>query len=403
MKILVVHNHYQQPGGERVAVELLTNLLRQHGHQVVLYSQDSLAIRDYGMVEKARFFPRALFSLRSYRELTALALRERPDVAHVHNVFPLISPSAYVALGQAGIPIVQTLHNFRFMCPNGLLYTQGAICERCKNGNTTHAVRFRCFRGSYALSALYALAIGLHRRAGTFERIYRYIALTPFAAAKLSESGLATSDNVSVLGNFLPDPLPSAGARARQPYVVYVGRLSSEKGVATLVEAAPRLPELTVRILGDGPEAPSLRQLVREQGLANVELLGHVDGPAKWEAMRNALAVVVPSRWYEHFPFVVLEAMAVGTPIVASRLGSLSSLIVPGENGLLFRAGDSSDLAQTLRSLVAWPASADAMGERARQRVEQHFTAAHQHTQLLEIYRLAALRRAALQRGPNTR
>ncbi len=394
MKVLVVHNHYQQAGGERVAVEALTTLLRQHGHQVILHTEESSTIRDYGLLDRARLFPNAVFSWHSHRRLKELVDRERPDVAHVHNVFPLISPSAYVALGQAGVPIVQTVHNFRLMCPNGLFYTRGAVCERCKDGNTVHAVRLRCFRDSYALSALYAVAIGMHRRLGTFDRIDRYVALSPFSAAKLRESGVAGSDDVSVLGNYLPDPLPAAGPRRRLPYVAYVGRLSPEKGVDTLLEAVPRVPGLGVRVLGDGPEAANLRALARRHPESSVEFLGHVVGTAKWDTIRNALAVVVPSRWYEHFPFALLEAMAVGTPVVASRLGSLASLVTPGENGLLFRPGDSADLAETLRDLVASPVRADAMGERARRTVEDRYTAGRHYEALLEIYRLASVHRS---------
>jgi glycosyltransferase involved in cell wall biosynthesis len=390
MKILVIHNHYQQAGGEKVAVEAQTALLRQHGHQVVLYAKQNTSIAEYGVVRRALFFPRTVFSRHCYREILDLVRRERPDVAHLHNVFPLISPAAYVALRVAGVPIVQTVHNFRLLCPNALFYTHGRICELCKGGQTMHAVRLRCFHDSYALSALYALTIGMHRRVGTFARIARFIALTDFSAAKLIEGGLATQDEISVLGNFLPDPLPGVGSfHGRSPYVVCLGRLSPEKGVATLVEAAARVPDIDVKIMGDGPEGGALRELARLRHATNVEFLGQTTGDAKWKFLRQALAVVIPSLCYEQFPFALLEGMAAGTPILASRLGSLENLVDDGRNGLLFRAEDSQDLAEKLRLLRRDPQATATMGQCARRTVESRWSAEVHHDRLMKIYELA--------------
>jgi len=156
VKILIVHNHYQQPGGEQMAVEAQVSLLRERGHRVILYMRNNAEIERYGLWQKVIFFPKTIFSRRTYREIRALVMRERPDVAHVHNVFPLISPSVYWALKDSGVPVIQTVHNFRFLCPNALFYTHGRICERCKYGNTLHAVRWKCYRQSYILSTLYA-------------------------------------------------------------------------------------------------------------------------------------------------------------------------------------------------------------------------------------------------------
>lgn len=396
MRVLIIHNHYQQPGGEQVAVEAQVELLRQHGHQVFLYTRHNASLAEYDVLQQALFFPRTVFSRSVYRELTDLARRERPDVAHVHNVFPLISPAAYVALRAQGVPVVQTVHNFRMLCPNGLFYTGGRVCELCKLGQTIHAIRLRCYRDSYPLSALYALAIGLHRQAGTFRRIDRFIALTDFSAAKLVEGGLTTQDRISVLGNFLPDPLPRVGsALDRSPYVIFVGRLSPEKGAATLVEAAAHVPDLGIKILGDGPESTRLHDLARARRATNVEFLGHIAGATKWELLRHALAVVVPSLCYETFSFALLEGMATATPVLASRLGGLENLVDDGERGLLFRAGDSLDLADKLRALQKNKAITLTMGQRARSFVESQYTEAVHHDRLMKIYELA------IHRDPN--
>jgi glycosyltransferase involved in cell wall biosynthesis len=387
MKILVVHNHYQQFGGEHTAVEAQTALLRRHGHEVISYTRDNTTIQNYQLLDKVLFFPRTIFSREVYDQITQLVQQERPAVAHVHNVFPLISPAIYRALAAAGVPIVQTVHNFRFLCANSLFYTHDQICELCKSGNMIHAVRLRCYRDSYPLSSLYALSIGLHRRLGTFQLIDRFIALSAFSAQKLVEGEIAPHDKITVLGNFLPDPLPAPGSfEARESYVLYLGRLSREKGIATLIEAMAGVSELSLKILGDGPENESLRALARERDLSNVEFLGHVSGEQKWNLLRQALAVAMPSLWYEHFPFAVLEGMAVGTPVVASRLGSLRDLIEDGRSGLLFRHGNSEDLCVKLSELAEGPQDTLAMGRYARETVERRFTETIHYAGLMRIY-----------------
>jgi glycosyltransferase involved in cell wall biosynthesis len=279
------------------------------------------------------------------------------------------------------------VHNFRFLCPNALFYTHGRICERCKYGNTLHAVQWKCYRQSYLLSGLYALTIGLHRRAGIFNLIDRFVVMTEFIAQKLIESGLTTRDKISVLGNFLPDPLPSPGSfEKREPYVVYLGRLSPEKGVEILLDAVTGLPDLRVKIAGDGPQIGALQAIARQRGLQQVEFLGRVVGEEKWGLLRHATAVVLPSVWYEAFPFVVLESLAAGTPVVASNLGSLPYVVEDGKSGLLFQAGDSQDLRAKLTWLIRHPSEALQMGRYGRQIVEKKYSAGIHYDRLMEIY-----------------
>jgi glycosyltransferase involved in cell wall biosynthesis len=386
IKILIIHNYYQQPGGERVAVEAQVSLLRERGHSVVLYTKDNKALEQYNLLHKAALFPHAFFSWESYRQIQALVRKQRPNVAHVHNVFPLISPAVYRALKDARVPIVQTVHNFRFLCSNGLFYTRGHLCERCKYGNTFHAVRWRCYRNSYSLSALYAFTIGLHRLWGTFQMVDCFIALTKFTAQKLVESGLTTRDKVSVLGDFLPDSLPNSGSfERREPYVVYLGRLSLEKGVDVLIEAVSELP-LNLKVLGCGPQAEALQALTRQLESHHVEFLGYIAGNKKWDLLRQAMATVVPSVCYETFSLAVLESLVVGTPVVASNLGSLPYVIEDGKSGLLFRPGDSLDLRQKMAWLAANPEKALAMGQYGRGIVEQRYTSQAHYKQLVSIY-----------------
>lgn len=383
--ILVVHNRYQQAGGERVAVEALLALLRQKGHRVTSYERDNAEIDSYGLPDKAVFIPNTIFSLRTYREVRELAARFKPDVAHIHNVFPLISPSVYKALADADIPIVQTLHNFRLLCPNALFYMHGHICERCIRGNTLRAILRRCYRESYSLSTLYAGVIGIHRLRGTWSLIDRFIALTEFTAQKLVDSGLTTPDRIRVLGNLLPDPLPAPDFGPREPYLAYLGRLSPEKGVSTVIGALAHTTGLQLLVLGEGPHRGALERLASEQD-GHIEFRGHITGEEKWQILRHATATVVPSLCYENFPMAVLESYAVGTPVIASNRGSLPFTVGEGQTGLLFAPGDPSDLARAILELTDNPERARAMGKRAREMVEKRYSSQAHYEQLMSIY-----------------
>ena len=390
MRILVVHNNYKEPGGETVIFGLETALLQQNGDTVLTWQRDSIEIDGYTLTQKAAFLINTLYNRHTYREIRAYIRTESLAVAHVHNVFPLISPSVYRALHDSGVPIVQSIHNFRFLCPNGLFYTHGQVCERCKSGNTLHAVRFKCYRNSRVLSALYALSIGLHRRWGTFGLIDHFIANTEFSAQKLVESRLTSRDKITVLGNFLPEPLPSPGSfEKREPYVVFLGRLSSEKGVDILLDAMVGLPEIGLKIAGDGPQASTLRIKAQQRRLERVEFPGYVAGEKKLDLLRNGMAIVVPSVWYESFPLTVLESLAVGTPVVASNCGNLPYIIADGKNGLLFSPGDSRDLHEKLHWLAQHPAEKLRMGQFGRQVVESKYSAnMHYETQTAIYTRL---------------
>jgi glycosyltransferase involved in cell wall biosynthesis len=387
VKILLCHNFYQQSGGEDVAVLALKELLEQKGHDVIFYSENSREIVKYNVLQKIGFLPRAVFSARTYRRMQRIAKQERPDVAHVHNVFPLISPALYVALNRAGVPIVQTIHNFRLMCINGLFLRNGHLCERCKSGNFVSGVRFKCYRDSYALSGLYAASIGSHRRMGTFKRIQRFIALTDFAASKMVESGIATFSNISVLENFLPSPLPEySETDQREAYIVFMGRLSHEKGIFTLLRAMQGLSNLGLKIVGTGPLDQLVKRQIRDRRLDNVELLGFIQGEEKYRVLRRALCCVVPSECYENLPYVVLESAAVATPVIASRLGGLAAIISDNQNGLLFTPGDAADLRKQLEFLAATPQVARRIGARAREQFRARHTADAHYQRLMQIY-----------------
>jgi glycosyltransferase involved in cell wall biosynthesis len=378
MKILIVHNDYQQPGGERVAVDGHISLLQKHGFQVLLYLKDNAEIDRYSSRQKVGLFLSTIYSRHTAREIQNILRAERPDIVHIHNVFPLISASVYKAVKDCGFPLVQTVHNFRFMCPNGLFYTHQQVCELCKFGNTAHAVRLRCYRNSYPASALYAAAIGLHRSAGTFNYIDRFITPSIFTAQKLVESQLVNEDRISLLGHYLPEPLPEPQPPdLENPYLLFLGRLSQEKGILPLVEAMQSAPaELRLVICGVGPLEAEVRERMARLDLKNIELRGFVQGDEKNRLLARALATVVPSTCYEVFPLTVLESFGIGTPVLASNLGSLPFLVKDGETGCLFNPREPQTIMASANDLLQDPAFSRRLGMNGRERVKKYHTEA---------------------------
>ena len=390
MKILVIHNDYMFPGGERIVVEAEAELLQSNGHEVINYSRSNAEIEDYGLLKKLLFFPQAIFSVKTYNNIRTLVKESQPDIAHVHNVFPLISPSVYYALRNADIPIVQTIHNFRFLCPNGLFYTNGSVCERCIHGNTLHAIRWKCYRESYPLSVIYASTIGIHRLINTFKLISTYIVLSNFTKNKLVESGVAPSEIIHVLSNYLPTAHNTrVDLKKTEPYFVFMGRLSAEKGLEFLLRAAmAKLPNGHLLVLGDGPEKDHLLSYAAELGLQNVDFLGFVDGDKKETILKNAIALILPSTCYENFPLAVLESYSVGTPVIASKLGSIPELVIDGQSGLLFTPGNSDELQEKMLHLMTNPSESIRLGQAAVQFATDKYSANIHYKNLVKIYDL---------------
>jgi glycosyltransferase involved in cell wall biosynthesis len=385
MKVLLVHSAYQQFGGEDSVVRAETELLEKHGDEVYRYTRHNDEIKQFGLVDKAAFLSQTVYSWKTSGELEDVVRRFRPDVAFIHNVYPLISPSAYYKLHALGVPTVQVLHNFRPYCPNGLYYTQGKICEACKGGNYLNAVRKRCYKNSYAFSGLYALTLGLNRLGGMAKKISGFICLTDFFRIKMREVGVPDS-KLFVRPNFVYAPALPADETPGNGYVLFMGRLSTEKGCWTLIRAFEGLPQVSLKIMGTGPLEKELRDYVREKGLRNVEFLGFKTGAEKWEILRNSLCLVLPSEWYENFPVTVLEAFMACKPVIAARLGGLPYIVEEGKSGLLFEAENVGELAQRIQSLVDHPAEAARMGECARQLSETKYGPEQGYRNLMEIF-----------------
>lgn len=354
LRILVLHNRYQMSGGEDAVVEREIASLDRAGHAVEALILDNDEIRT--PLDKLRVAYNAPHARNGITAALTMAERFAPNVVHVHNSFPLLSPGVHAVLRSRGAATVQTLHNFRVACANGLLMREGRPCERCIGGSALHAVRHRCYRGSLVGSVAVARMIDRHRRIGTWRRdVDRFIALTEFARERFVAAGLPAA-RIRVKPNGLVDPGPLEAVD--RSGLLFVGRLSAEKGVAVLAAAA-QMTRAPVTVIGDGPLAPMLR------GHPNIFLLGTRDGEGVRRAMAGAKAVVVPSICYEGLPMVIPEAFSVGTPIVASRIGALGDLIEDGVTGLLAEPGDPMSLARALDRVDADP-TVRGMGEAAR-------------------------------------
>ncbi len=375
MRIMVAHNAYLQRGGEDLVVQDEVSLLEKNGHQVYLYYRDNREIAQLG---RARVLADTLWASRTATDLAAAFQAFKPHVLHVHNTFPLISPSIYWAAARAGLPVVQTLHNFRLLCVQAMFLRECRVCEDCLGRLPWRGAVRKCYRQSRAASAAVAGMLAIHRGMGTFSRkVSRYIALNDFCKRKLVEGGLP-ADRISIKPNFVDWDQRRDVVRGSR--FLYVGRLSPEKGIATLAEAVRLAPEIEVDVVGDGPDASLLT------GLTNVRLHGFCDSETIRRLMGQARALVLPSICYESFPRGVVEAFASGLPTIASRLGVMQEIVQDGVTGMLFEAGSARDLACRLRSMAAEATAADRMGKRARLEYEEKYTPAANHAKLMAIY-----------------
>ena len=375
MNILFVHNAYQHFGGEDAVVASEIALLRARGHVVELYQRHNDELHALSPATAALS---ALWSRRSAHELTTLCDALQPDLIHVHNTFPLISPSIYWAAARRPIPVVQTLHNFRLLCPQGTFLRNGAVCEDCLGKTPWRAVARKCYRASLPQSAVLAGMLGAHRLAGTYQRrITRYIALTAFSRERFIAGGLP-AERLRIKPNFVESAAqPGAGTRSG---ALYVGRLSAEKGVDTLLAALRQGGRTPITAIGAGPLAAEVADALDDG------YLGFRPREEIMRKMRSAAFLVVPSTCLEQLPTTILEAFACGLPVIASRLGALAGIVQDGVTGRLFNAGDPADLAATIAWAAAHGDEMRQMGRAARAEYEAKYTPSINYHLLLEIY-----------------
>jgi glycosyltransferase involved in cell wall biosynthesis len=387
MRVLLVHNYYRYFGGEDMAADNDFRLLAGHGIEVRRYSRHNDEILRYGPWEKAVFPIRAIHSSDTVESLDR-ALRDFPaDVAYVHNVYPLISPSVYSALARRGVPVIQVLHDYRPFCANGWLYTQGRACERCTGGRHWHAVIHKCMHQSRTISAIYAASLWNLKRSGAFDRVSVFLCPSEFSRLQAIKNGIEPARlrvrPHSIDARNIP---PGTGPG---DYFLYLGRISREKGLDTLLRAFERLPRAPLSIAGTGPMEEEVRGRLADPSMNHVRMLGFQTGEAKLNLLRNARAVIVPSESLESFGLTVLEAYAAGRPVIASDAGALPYLVEDRVTGLIFPRQDAAALRSRVLDLVKNPAAAVQMGRQARLQAEQEYGPEKGFQRLLAILREA--------------
>jgi glycosyltransferase involved in cell wall biosynthesis len=387
MRILTVHNEYQIRGGEDESSELERRLLQEMGHNVDAYIDNNRRIKTLGAINTAF---RTVWSNEAYRAVRQKLKQTNYSIMHVQNFFPLISPSAYYAARAEGVPVIQTLRNYRLLCPNALFFRDGKICEDCLGKPIPYpGVVHGCYRGSPAASGVTTAMITVHRAIRTWTNMVDvYIALTHFAREKFIQGGLP-AEKIVVKPNFVyPDPGVGKGQGS---YALYVGRLSTEKGLDTLISAWEQLAEpIPLKIVGDGPLAPDVQRAAER--FPKIEWLGRKPMAEVHALMGQAMFLVFPSKWYETFGRVAVEAFAKGTPVIAANVGAIAELVQDGYTGLLFDPGDAQSLASRVDWLLSHPSKLAQMRLAARSEFEAKFTAKVNYQRLMEIYELAIRR-----------
>jgi glycosyltransferase involved in cell wall biosynthesis len=400
MKILLIHNCYKLSGGEDEVFQREKRLLVSAGHEVVEYLRDNKEINDYKLIQTITLAARTTWAWDSHRDLRNLLKQEKPDIAHFHNTFPLISPSTYYACSSAGVPVVQTLHNPRLICPAATLSRNGKPCEDCTGSAFPWpAVRHACYQDSRLRTALVGSMLVAHRLIGTWEsRVDRYIVSTKFYQRKFAEAGIPR-ERIALKPHFVEtDP----GVRDRPgDYALFVGRLSPEKGVSTLLKAWERLKHVPLRIRGEGQLAEAVQEAANAEG-SPVMTVARLLSEDLFQLIKGARFLVWPSEgFYETFGLVAIEAFACAVPVISSRSGAMEEVVEDGLTGVHFRPADPVDLAEKVDWAWSHPEELERMGKMARVEFERKYTSEKNIHMLNEIYQQALNERASVQAGKN--
>jgi glycosyltransferase involved in cell wall biosynthesis len=397
MKIIIAHNQYKQQGGEDVVFEQERQLLERNGHEVRVYCRSNFEVDSYPGMKRLVLLQKAIWSGDTYRDFGEMLRQQKPDVVHIHNTWVMISPSIYEACKEAGVPVVQTFHNYRLMCPAGTFFRDGKTCEQCLHHGQWLSVLHGCYRKSRLITAVKALMLATHRWRGTWAGIDYYIALTEFSRNQFLRGGFPP-EKLFVKPNFVhPDP---GMCMEKDDYALFIGRLSPEKRVSTILNAWSCLrSHIPLFILGGGPETGQLKKEAARQGLDHVHFEGHQPRNRVLSLLRRARFLIFSSEWYENFPVTIAEAFACGVPVICSRLGAMQEIVDDGRTGLHFAAGRSEDLAAKVEWAWSHPERMEEIGRQARKEYESKYTAEKNYPMLMEIYQRAVAGRGSQTQG----
>ena len=401
MKILLVNKFFYRRGGSEAYMLELRSLLKKAGHQVIDFSMkdkrnfgsayDQYFVRRIELGKREGFFKdlrkavHLIYSWEAKRKLAKLIKKEKPDIIHLHNFCFQLSPSILRAIKKYNVPTVWTLHDYKIICPNQILFTKGEVCERCKTYKFYNCFFNRCIHNKYGQSFLAMLEMYLHK---IILRSYRtvdlFIAPSQFLARKIINWKIP-ADKVRQLYYFI-DLENIQPATADGDGIVYVGRLAKEKGIITLLQAMKELKSIKLQIVGEGPQKKPILRYIKKNKLTNVELTGYKDKEELFETVKRSRLVIVPSIWYENNPVVILEAFALGKPVIGSDLGGIPELVKDGQTGYCFKAGNVKDLREKIKKSYDNLDLLKNMGENARRSVEKIADPQKHLQQLINLY-----------------
>ena len=392
MRIFLLHNRYQFAGGEDAVVRSEASMLRGYGHDVEVLEVNNDSI--HGPRAKAGAALHSFYSQASYQATRRALSCFRPDVVHIHNWFPVLSPSVFFACEHSGIAAVQTLHNYRMTCSNALLFRDGAPCEDCVGSwFPVSGVLHGCYRQSRLGSAVVGAVMRTHKLIGTWKKVRMFIAVSEFQRSLLVRAGVPKEKTI-VKPNFV-DEDPGIG-HGEGGYALLVARLTPEKGLRTVLRAWEKIGDkIPLIIVGDGPLAQEVRE--RAASIRGVSYVGPKPSSEVFAYMRRAMVLLFPSEWYETFGRVAAEAYAAGTPVIGSRIGAVAEIVDDGKTGLHFTPGSADDLADKVMQIACNPDVRMRMRRQARACFEKNFTKEANYRALMEIYRQARGLPAAVQ------
>lgn len=376
-KVLIVHNYYQIPGGEDIVVANEKKLLEDHGHEVILYSRNNSELRTMSRLRKLALPFTTIYNPRTARDIKRIIKEQGIDIVHIHNTLNLISPAVYYAAIECGVPAVQTIHNFRLLCPGATFYRGGNICEDCVSKGLFCAVKHSCYRGSRAQTIICVIATKIHRWTGIFGKI-NYICLTDFNREKLCKLRQIKPERIYIKPNFVE---ASEMVHEYREGFIFVGRLDKLKGVDVLLNAWKLLgadaPHLT--ICGTGPMEEWCEQFIKENQL-NAEMKGFVQNEETKKLIGKSRALLLPTMWYEGLPMSIVEAYSVGTPVICSDFGNAGAVVEEGVLGFKFETGNSAALADAVRRCVD-------ISDSVRSVYDKKYTSEVNYRELIDIYR----------------
>ena len=386
LTVLLVHNYYLNPGGEDVEFEAEKALLTQKGHKVITYIRRNSEIKNFKLKSLSAFFS-AHWSRKTYKELIELIKSTQPDLVHFHNTFLVVSPSAYYACKKMKVPVIQTLQNFRLFCPGATFYRKASLCEDCLNRIPPWPGLWRgCWRNSRLQTAVVASLSTLHHWLKTWQNMVDvYIVQTKFHKKKFAEGGLP-EEKLEIKPNMIIQKPKFAGEKPEKRFALFVGRLSPEKGVITLLEAWKSLKNIPLKILGDGPLMNEVKTKIAQEKLTSINLLGWRPRNETIQTIGQANFLIFPSEWYEGLPLTIIEAFASGTPVIASNIGAMSEIIEDNLTGLHFPPGNHLELVEKIKWAWSHPQEMEKIAFNALDTYNNYYAPSKVYETLMKIF-----------------